>query len=105
MKQIPTVLICLTLQLSILVNFVSASPDGNKKDNCTSNNYNSNTATDKSEWKPVEGKYGMTRWAAEVSPKTSLPEYPRPQMVRSRWMNLNGLWKYSVTAKEAPKAL
>ncbi len=103
MKQIPTVLICLTLQLSILVNFVSASPGGNKKDNCTVSKYNPNTATAEGEWKPVEGKYGMTRWAAEVSPKAPLPEYPRPQMVRSRWMNLNGLWKYSVTAKEALK--
>jgi hypothetical protein len=103
MKQITTVLICLTLQLSIHVNFVSASPNGNKKDSCAVSKYNSNTATDEGEWKPVEGKYGMTRWAAEVSPKTSLPEYPRPQMVRSRWMNLNGLWKYSVTTKEAPK--
>ena len=26
----------------------------------------------------------MTRWAAEVGPENALPEYPRPQMVRSR---------------------
>lgn len=52
-------------------------------------------------WKPAAWKYGMTRWAAEVSPGNALPEYPRPQMVRDRWMNLNGLWDYAV----APKTL
>ena len=55
------------------------------------------------DWKPVPGKFGMTRWAAEVSPANALPEYPRPQMVRKAWMNLNGLWKYAVTAREAGK--
>ena len=36
----------------------------------------------------------MTRFAKEVNPKNVLPEYPRPQMVRSQWLNLNGLWQY-----------
>src|SRR6476660_6403730 len=52
-------------------------------------------------WKPVPGHL-MTRWAADVSPDKALPEYPRPQMVRERWMNLNGLWDYAVTAADAP---
>lgn len=47
------------------------------------------------EWKPVEGKI-MTRWAAEVSPDNALREYPRPMMVRSEWLNLNGLWDYAI---------
>ena len=34
----------------------------------------------------------MTRWAKDVSPENALPEYPRPQMVRKDWLNLNGLW-------------
>jgi len=34
----------------------------------------------------------MTRWAKEVLPHSVLPEYPRPQMVRREWINLNGLW-------------
>ena len=42
-----------------------------------------------------------TRWAADVSPDHALPEYPRPQMVRSAWTNLNGLWDYAITAKDA----
>jgi len=32
-----------------------------------------------------------TRWAKEVSPTNALKEYPRPQMVRDQWENLNGL--------------
>ncbi|MWV47192.1 beta-galactosidase [Paenibacillus sp. HJL G12] len=46
-------------------------------------------------WSPVEGKL-MTRWAHEVNPENVLPEYPRPQMVREQWMNLNGLWEYAI---------
>jgi beta-galactosidase/beta-glucuronidase len=38
----------------------------------------------------------MTRWAAEVTPDNVLPEYPRPQAVRERWLNLNGLWDYAI---------
>ncbi len=33
-----------------------------------------------------------TRWAAEVSPDNVWREYPRPQMVRKNWVNLNGIW-------------
>ena len=36
----------------------------------------------------------MTKWAKEVSPTNALPEYPRPQMVRENWLNLNGVWEY-----------
>lgn len=39
----------------------------------------------------------VTRWAAEVTPDNVLPEYPRPQMVRPQWLNLNGLWQYTTT--------
>lgn len=47
------------------------------------------------EWAPA-GDMIKTRWAAEVNPKSPLPEYPRPQMVRSEWQNLNGLWNYAI---------
>ena len=30
-----------------------------------------------------------------------LPEYPRPQMRRQNWVNLNGLWEYAILSKEA----
>ncbi len=48
-------------------------------------------------WSPT-GERIRTRWAAEVSENNCLPEYPRPQMVRSEWQNLNGLWKYAITS-------
>ena len=51
-------------------------------------------------WAPA-GNDIKTRWAAEVNPKAPLPEYPRPQMVRGDWMNLNGLWDYAIEAPEA----
>ena len=36
----------------------------------------------------------MTDWAQQVNPTNVLPEYPRPQMVRSNWLNLNGVWQF-----------
>jgi len=39
----------------------------------------------------------QSRWAAQVSPSNALPEYPRPQLVRKQWTNLNGLWEYAIT--------
>lgn len=44
---------------------------------------------------PVEIK---TRWAASVHPDNPLPEYPRPQLVRKGWRNLNGAWSYAITS-------
>src|SRR5690606_9965982 len=50
-------------------------------------------------WKPVEGKI-MSKWVDQVNPSQPLPEYPRPQLVRSdNWQNLNGLWSYAITEK------
>ena len=57
-------------------------------------------AASAADWKPVEGRI-MTRWAEEVSPDKPLPEYPRPQLTRPDWVNLNGLWDYAVTSKNA----
>jgi hypothetical protein len=51
-------------------------------------------------WKPAPAPL-LTRWAKDVNPDQPLPEYPRPQMVRPGWANLNGLWDYAVTAKDA----
>ena len=50
-------------------------------------------------WEPV-GNHIKTRWASMVDPASCLPEYPRPQMVRQQWENLNGLWNYSIAAED-----
>lgn len=47
------------------------------------------------QWKPVGDKL-KTPWAEKVDPNNVLPEYPRPQMERTAWVNLNGLWDYSI---------
>ena len=52
------------------------------------------------DWQPVAGHI-MSRWAAQVDPKHPLPEYPRPQMVRQEWINLNGLWDYAIVPLES----
>jgi hypothetical protein len=36
-----------------------------------------------------------TPWTDDVSPTNALPEYPRPQMKRDRWQNLNGTWQFA----------
>ena len=51
-------------------------------------------------WQPA-GETIRTKWAEEVNPAAPLPEYPRPQMVRSQWQNLNGLWDYAITSADA----
>jgi hypothetical protein len=54
------------------------------------------------EWKPAQGPL-MTRWAKDVRPDRVLPEYPRPQLVRKDWLNLNGLWQLGFAkAGDAP---
>jgi beta-galactosidase/beta-glucuronidase len=47
------------------------------------------------------GEKIKTDWAGKVDLQNVLPEYPRPQMVRENWKNLNGLWQYAIVAKEA----
>jgi hypothetical protein len=54
-------------------------------------------------WKPANGPL-LTRWARDINPKKPLDEYPRPQMVRDDWQNLNGLWDYAITEKDATQA-
>src|SRR6185312_6747455 len=46
------------------------------------------------DWKPAATPL-MTKWGKQVSPDNAWKEYPRPQMVREGWQNLNGLWDYA----------
>ena len=38
-----------------------------------------------------------TRWAEAAMCDMPLPEYPRPQMVREDWINLNGMFDFAIT--------
>src|SRR6476646_9367797 len=44
-----------------------------------------------------------TKWAADVTAARVLPEYPRPEMVRTSWQNLNGEWDYAIVDAAAQK--
>jgi hypothetical protein len=44
----------------------------------------------------------MTQWAALVDTNNPLPEYPRPQLVRTNWLNLNGIWQFQPGATNDP---
>ncbi len=47
------------------------------------------------DWAPA-GNHILTEWGENLDPTNVLPEYPRPQMVRKQWMNLNGFWDYKI---------
>lgn len=51
---------------------------------------------------PVKGKL-MTEWGEKVTPGNAWNEYPRPQLKRSEWLNVNGLWEYCILPKESAK--
>ncbi|ATY10180.1 glycoside hydrolase family 2 [Amycolatopsis sp. AA4] len=46
------------------------------------------------EWKRADPPL-TTPWTDRVDPAAVLPEYPRPQLRRSEWLNLNGIWEYA----------
>ncbi len=50
------------------------------------------------DWKPAPSPL-MTKWGKAVTPENAWQEYPRPQMVRKDWLNLNGLWDYAIVEK------
>ncbi|GAA2080053.1 glycoside hydrolase family 2 [Streptomyces albiaxialis] len=40
-----------------------------------------------------------TPWAKDVGPGNARPEYPRPQLKRDKWKNLNGTWQFAGAEK------
>ena len=43
----------------------------------------------------------LTRWGETLDKTNVLQEYPRPQLVRESYYNLNGPWDYAITASDA----
>ena len=37
-----------------------------------------------------------TPWTESVDFNDPLPDYPRPQLARRSWLNLNGIWDYAI---------
>lgn len=54
--------------------------------------------TNSQKWQPAGDKI-KTPWAEKIDPNNPLPEYPRPQMERNLWQNLNGQWDYAILPK------
>ena len=52
---------------------------------------------------PLPATRLQTRWAADVTPDRAWPQYPRPQLERKTWINLNGRWSYAITAAAASR--
>jgi len=52
---------------------------------------------------PIPSTHLRTKWASDVTPDHVLPEYPRPQMARKAWTNLNGTWDYVIADANAPR--
>jgi hypothetical protein len=48
-------------------------------------------------WQRIEPRL-PTPWSDEVGPDNALPEYPRPQLQRPGWRNLNGVWEFAGAA-------
>ena len=53
------------------------------------------------EWKMKQARI-MTPWSEKIDVNNVLNEYPRPQMERNYWYNLNGIWDFTNTRSSSP---
>lgn len=51
-------------------------------------------------WQPID-VHLKTRWSQKLAPNSVHSEYPRPQLQRKDWLNLNGLWDYAIRSRES----
>ena len=58
--------------------------------------------SEKLKWCPAGNKI-KTKWGKNLDPKKVWQEYPRPQIERKEWLNLNGIWSYSITDVNSQK--
>ena len=88
-------LFCISLAVIILLTIIifkdeeSESDEKEKKD-------------EEEPWAPA-GTRLKTKWGKNLNPEKVWQEYPRPQLVRNEWLNLNGMWSYSIRNAEGIK--
>ena len=58
--------------------------------------------SEKLKWCPAGNKI-KTKWGKNLDPNKVWQEYPRPQLERKQWLNLNGIWSYSITDVNSQK--
>ncbi len=64
------------------------------------NNNSKEKKDDEKEWEwSAKGDRIKTEWGEKLNPKEVWKEYPRPQLQRQEWLNLNGIWDYAITKK------
>ena len=94
-KRIGIILIILTIfSVTLFITFTVLYFTKNSKESDSSQS-DEPEPEDKWDWKPV-GEQIKTRWGINLDAKKVWQEYPRPQLERKEWMNLNGPWKYSI---------
>ena len=94
-KRIGIILIILTIfSVTLFITFTVLYFTKNSKESDSSQSAEPEPE-DKWDWKPV-GEQIKTRWGINLDTKKVWEEYPRPQLERKEWMNLNGPWKYSI---------
>ena len=94
-KRICIILIILTIfSVTLFITFTVLYFTKNSKESDSSQS-DEPEPEDKWDWKPV-GEQIKTRWGINLDAKKVWEEYPRPQLERKEWMNLNGPWKYSI---------
>ena len=53
----------------------------------------------------MKPKHLNTPWSETINRELPLNEYPRPELKRDRWLNLNGTWDYTIIDKPIIKYL
>ena len=96
-KRISIIFIILTICSVIL--FITFAILYFTKENNDSSESDEPSPEDKWNWEPF-GDRIKTSWGINLDPKKVWQEYPRPQLERKDWMNLNGPWKYSIRNPE-----
>jgi hypothetical protein len=87
-KKIAFIFIIISIALLITVIIISILGFKNNDDEDDDNDK-------KPEWAPAGDKI-KTKWGKNLNSKKVWQEYPRPQLERKDWLNLNGLWSYSI---------